>query len=502
MTQARDKANIPVLNFASKGIDDNADATAITIDSSERVGIGTTSPDAQFQTDVASATIGGGRIYTNAVRTGVNSSALFSVRADNASGSSSGDIVNIQGDGVGDLLTLNNNGTDRVTFKANGRVGIGTSNPGATLETIGTAGNNFKYATAGTYFSILPEAANGNVSLRFRANSGSAPDLIFKNDSGSEVVRIGNTGNVGIGTSNTTTAKVFVNHAGAVDDNGLYVYSNLGQTVPLVKIIQDGAGSSAPAVYIRNDDADGVVLHLEKGDSGLDAPAFANALFIEDDANTGLTIGSPTSGVGSIVFGDSGDADIGKFQYYHNDNSMRFNVNAAERMRINNAGKILINTTIDSNGNVCSSGNGTSGSTACYGLVRGSFKSTLGMSSTGGMNIRNFSGEIYVTDSGGNNTTISPHNFEVIPDGASEDLAWSYCSRKGDSENDFDNTKYISVDITKVIRKVENLTGDKLIYTGTGSTDDGSTVSQNIIQDLITRIESLEAEVTALKNQP
>ena len=35
MTQARDKANIPVLNFASKGIDDNADATAITIDSSE-----------------------------------------------------------------------------------------------------------------------------------------------------------------------------------------------------------------------------------------------------------------------------------------------------------------------------------------------------------------------------------------------------------------------------------------------------------------------------------
>lgn len=44
MTNARDKANIPVLNFQSKGIDDNADATAITIDSSERVGIGTASP--------------------------------------------------------------------------------------------------------------------------------------------------------------------------------------------------------------------------------------------------------------------------------------------------------------------------------------------------------------------------------------------------------------------------------------------------------------------------
>ena len=35
-------------NFASTGIDDNADATAITIDSSERVGIGTSSPTTQL----------------------------------------------------------------------------------------------------------------------------------------------------------------------------------------------------------------------------------------------------------------------------------------------------------------------------------------------------------------------------------------------------------------------------------------------------------------------
>src|SRR6056300_1284655 len=44
MSNARDKANIPTLNFASTGIDDNATSTAITIDSFERVGIGTTSP--------------------------------------------------------------------------------------------------------------------------------------------------------------------------------------------------------------------------------------------------------------------------------------------------------------------------------------------------------------------------------------------------------------------------------------------------------------------------
>jgi hypothetical protein len=43
MSRARDKANSTVSNFASTGIDDNADATAITIDSSENVMVGTTS---------------------------------------------------------------------------------------------------------------------------------------------------------------------------------------------------------------------------------------------------------------------------------------------------------------------------------------------------------------------------------------------------------------------------------------------------------------------------
>ena len=48
MSNARDKANIPALNFSSTGIDDNATGTAITIDSSENVGIGTTSPSTKL----------------------------------------------------------------------------------------------------------------------------------------------------------------------------------------------------------------------------------------------------------------------------------------------------------------------------------------------------------------------------------------------------------------------------------------------------------------------
>ena len=48
MSNARDKANIPALNFSSTGIDDNATSTAITINSSQNVGIGAAVPSSQL----------------------------------------------------------------------------------------------------------------------------------------------------------------------------------------------------------------------------------------------------------------------------------------------------------------------------------------------------------------------------------------------------------------------------------------------------------------------
>ena len=57
--------------------------------------------------------------------------------------------------------------------------------------------------------------------------------------------------------------------------------------------------------------------------------------------------------------------------------------------------------------------------------------------------------------------------------------------------------------MTKVVRQVEKLTGEKLIYKGTldvdeegnisKHNDDGSTVTENIIDGLVKRIEALEA---------
>lgn len=66
------------------------------------------------------------------------------------------------------------------------------------------------------------------------------------------------------------------------------------------------------------------------------------------------------------------------------------------------------------------------------------------------------SSELKVRDEAGNVTTLSPHNFSLIPEGASEDMAWAYYSEK--------NGKRINVDMLKLARMVEKLTGEKLVY--------------------------------------
>ena len=77
------------------------------------------------------------------------------------------------------------------------------------------------------------------------------------------------------------------------------------------------------------------------------------------------------------------------------------------------------------------------------------------------------SGELKVLDDAGHTTTISPHNFDLIPGGASEERAWGYYSEKDivDDEGNVTTTQKVNVDMMKLARLVEELTGEKLVYT-------------------------------------
>lgn len=66
------------------------------------------------------------------------------------------------------------------------------------------------------------------------------------------------------------------------------------------------------------------------------------------------------------------------------------------------------------------------------------------------------SSELRVRDQAGNVTTLSPHNFTLIPEGASEPLAWSYYSQNDDVA--------INVDMLKALRTLEGFSNTRLVY--------------------------------------
>ena len=80
------------------------------------------------------------------------------------------------------------------------------------------------------------------------------------------------------------------------------------------------------------------VLHVIEGSSGQGTPHTNSGLVIESDGETGINILTGTSNYGGIIFGDSGDADIGFIQYDHSVNSLRFGINTAEKATLNSGG--------------------------------------------------------------------------------------------------------------------------------------------------------------------
>ena len=138
MTNARDKANNPQLNFTSKGIDDNADATAITIDSSERVGIGTASPHSEMHI-VADNVSETWSAYDGTALTVENNDNDGCIIQNIARNSATGEIWFGDDDGrnlgriryehSGNALEFWTNGGEKLHINSSGQVGIGTSSP-------------------------------------------------------------------------------------------------------------------------------------------------------------------------------------------------------------------------------------------------------------------------------------------------------------------------------------------------------------------------------------
>jgi len=282
MTNARDKANIPVLNFQSKGIDDNADATAITINSSENVLINTTSASG-FDAGGLPLLVGNGSTHQGlTIYTGTSHTGAIHFADGTGAGSYRGQI-NYRHDT--DALQIAVAGSEKMRLTSTG-LGIGTSSPLRDLVVSNSGAEGYEFGPG--------ESSDLNQTLHYNRSSS---------------VYVGNSQRASYHRFDTATTEAM-----RLTSTGL----GIGETAPLGK------------------------LHVKTADSGASANSNGDDLIVENSSNTGISILSGNSNFGLLIFGDDGDDNIGRIQYQHSDNSMHFFTNANERMRITNAGKVGI----------------------------------------------------------------------------------------------------------------------------------------------------------------
>ena len=341
-----------ISGFTSTGIDDNATSTAITIDSSERVGIGESSPISELHITDASATA--------VVRLESSDSGDCRINFDDQSATDRGRIIYAHSD---DSLRTEVAGSERMRIRSNGKIGLNTSSADAELHIAPISG--------GTNASIL--LANSNKSQYFRIQNNETDDaLVFNANDLNERMRIASSGNVGIGSS-TPTQKLF----SAVDS-----------TLPIPTSASMGSSTSGVAngigIHNTNNSAQYSGLTLEtkttnasrwlianewksnfNGDlvfrSRIDGSSSSEILRLKSDGKVGIGTTSPSTNLDISSGGDatinlkaSGQSnglqlsqltsDGGSSISATNNNYLKFSTNATERMRITNAGNVGIGT--------------------------------------------------------------------------------------------------------------------------------------------------------------
>lgn len=421
--------------------------TQMTIDGSGNVGIGTTSPGSRLN---ISNTLGANNFLT----------LTNSANSQNATISLQTPI------GAGPDLHLN---ADRVFIDA---YAVRLPPLEVVNNTNWSFGSfNWTVSAIGT-FTVQSGVLNTNLIV-----AGTAQDTILRPYSSSYNVRLApDGGNVIVG-SGTPAAQLDVRPAAS---------GTIGQVIRLA------SGQTASAFEVQNSTGTALSAFNANGYLGLGTTAPASRLSVLDETTVttrGVTVSQISSdAAASLINGRkargsasslaavaSGDYTMALAAQNYDGTSWLFNGNlgyrttgtvttnsvpgmwyfsasdststdpftdGTVRLIITSAGNVGINATSfgASAAKVLAIGNGTAPSSSPANMIQ----------------LWSESGEAKVRDASGNVTTISPHNFRAIPNGPSEPLAWAFHSERNNVE--------INVDMLRVVRLLEQLTGEKLVF--------------------------------------
>lgn len=338
-----------------------SDSTALTIDSSGNVGIGTTSPDVRLEVVQASPTDGIIADFVNSTNAGGTTAAIKLSNAD----SEACDVVlgaNRVGANFGSdfFISLSDNvdGSNQERFRITeaGNVGIGTTSPSAKLDVTGPSGfsgsNLFTIQKGGGYGSTefyqyynsssdyginiglgVSSAVNGRAGIIIRSTTGGSGTLVF-NTTSTERMRITSAGYVGIGTTSpqkplhvqsandapirvestdATTGILFVDPNGSnalyYVGSGDYFYTSsklgIGTTAPAQKldvrgfVVSDSQSNGSESAFYLGNSAHG----LSRANLANDVTLYTTAGDVKLSANT--------AGVTHLIVKNSGNVGIG-----------------------------------------------------------------------------------------------------------------------------------------------------------------------------------------------
>ena len=475
-------AKIGIVGSTALGFE-MAGSERMRIDSSGRVGIGTSSPQASIDIAHASAGANNGLLFTAPGVGGANNGSLIGLRqaANTTITSSIGLFWNNLADNGNSYLSFSTGttaapNTERMRITAGGNVGIGTTSASSRLHVLNPSGgtgttevSTIERDNSGYFLKLYRNAGGGNVGGVIGADSvgtyytggHDTRDMLY-------IDRVNE--NIQFYTANTerfrcdSSGRLLVGTSSAVGNVARY-----GADATPTTQFQTSTESWSNGVSVINYSGSGFAPVLSFSLSASNTPG-TNALVssghrlgvITFNGNDGTNFeegarieafvdGTPGANdmPGRLVLSTTPDGDSSpdkRMQIDSGSNTIFYGTSEIETARFTGNRNLLIGGTLN-----------PTNATNSIGIVNGTAPSA---SIADGVVLYaqdvSASSELKVRDEAGNVTTLSPHNFDLIPDGPSEDMAWSYYSER--------DGKRINVDMLKAIRLLEQISGEKLVY--------------------------------------